>query len=609
MLKQKIGICAISVALLVFVALLCFAVVTGEQENPFYIELNLGDGEERIELWQDGNGTDYVFLPSGADLGKTNIRLETSQKVFLNGEQLQDGQSLEKLELDRPYELRYSAWGRQQEKSFVLMQSANIPTMYIDTQSGSMEYIHEDKDNKESGSYRVYLADGTQENAGEISAVSGRGNYSWTERNKKPYSITLSADTDLLGLGAAKEWILLANATDATHMRNKLIYELADDLGLAYSPGSAWVELVLNGEYAGLYLLSERNEVQTNRVDIARSGGFLVSLELESRLVGRNTPYVKTDSGMILRIHYPENPTQDELTSIQNIWQTVENSLLLESGDGYLDLIDIDSWTKKYLIEEISGNLDGCFLSQYFYFDGSENDNKIYAGPVWDYDLALGNDAEWQLTDARSIFAGRLSVKEGIDSPWIKALLEKEEFLNCVKSYYKECRLLLDEIAAKKVEEYTQLLCRGAANDAVRWGREHTSQKEQSEILKQYLEDRTLFLEELWLEEQNFVYVCLDANNNANWAYRAVLRGEPLRELPILENTENQKFLGWYYKDTDEPFDPAVPITEDIELYAKWKKRTEAKIKSALKLAPLGVIAVLGVGLLALEVRRWKKSR
>ena len=89
----------------------------------------------------------------------------------------------------------------------------------------------------------------------------------------------------------------------------------------------------------------------------------------------------------------------------------------------------------------------------------------------------------------------------------------------------------------------------------------------------------------------------------------AVKKAHQLLDIYRFEDTEKQKFLGWYYKDTDEPFDPAVPITEDIELYAKWEKRTEAKIKSALKLVPLGVIAVLGVGLLALEVRRWKKSR
>ena len=115
-----------------------------------------------------------------------------------------------------------------------------------------------------------------------MEAIRGRGNATWLWE-KKPYSLTLSKSADLLGMGAAKEWILLTNAPDPTHLRNKIAYDLAAEVGLLYSPESNWVDLYLNGEYTGLYLLTERNEIHPQRIP-AGNGTFLVSMELESRL-------------------------------------------------------------------------------------------------------------------------------------------------------------------------------------------------------------------------------------------------------------------------------------------------------------------------------------
>ena len=82
-----------------------------------------------------------------------------------------------------------------------------------------------------------------------------------------------------------------------------------------------------------------------------------------------------------------------------------------------------------------------------------------------------------------------------------------------------------------------------------------------------------------------------------------------MKDLPTFEDTPLQTFCGWYYKDTNEPFDPDRPITEDIEIYAKWQDKPTKKLDQLLKLVPLGVIAVMGVGLLWIEMKRLKRSR
>ncbi len=199
-------------------------------------------------------------------------------------------------------------------------------------------------------------------------------------------------------------------------------------------PDSRWVDLYLNGEYAGLYQLSERNEVHSERVDIGQENSFLVSLELESRLEAQNYPYVLTRENQALRVHYPENPTKTELTRIESCLQSVENAILSEdgidpeTGKHWTELIDLDSWVRKYLIEEVFGNGNAGAISQYFYLDGTEESGKLYAGPGWDYDVTMGSSAAWYLKELQTFFANRLHLRQGQDNPWLYFLYRWEPF-------------------------------------------------------------------------------------------------------------------------------------------------------------------------------------
>lgn len=79
-------------------------------------------------------------------------------------------------------------------------------------------------------------------------------------------------------------------------------------------------------------------------------------------------------------------------------------------------------------------------------------------------------------------------------------------------------------------------------------------------------------------------------------------------DLPVLPDEEYQTFLGWYYADTDEPFDSSVPITQDTEIYAKWADSQQKKVGQVIKLMPLAIIACLGVGILWADIRRMRKG-
>lgn len=181
------------------------------------VQIPSESGEEWVNCWKSEKGEYYVFLPSYADLSKTKIHVKKHGTVYVENQQIKDGMTCENFRLNDHYTLR---WGEEQT-SITFMQSANIPAMYIDTRSGNMDYIHEDKENEEPGALRLYTSNGAANYHGELEKIHGRGNSTWMYGTKKPYNLELAVEADLLEMGSAKKWILLANESDPTHLRNK----------------------------------------------------------------------------------------------------------------------------------------------------------------------------------------------------------------------------------------------------------------------------------------------------------------------------------------------------------------------------------------------------
>lgn len=615
MIKKRIIICILTAVLL---ALSVFVSVGFDQpkESPFYVEVLSDNGTERINCWKNEEGEYYVFLPGYAELSHTKVYLNTENKLSINGNELNDGENCDKFELDVKYDLTCSYFGGVKKSALTFVSSERIATMYIDTKSGSMEYIHSKKGNEESGTISLYNDDGSLNYTGDLEAIGGRGNYTWENFDKKPYSLTLTSDADLLGMGKAQRWILLANADDPSNMRNKIVYDFAKRAGLEYSPDSDWVELYLNGEYAGLYLLCERNELHSQRVEISPDNSFLVSLELEERLVAQNLRHITTEAKQALRVHYPMTVTDAQLKALTKKWQSVENAILAEdgidpqTGKRWQDLIDLDSWARKYLVEELFGNYDAGLASQYFYCDGKENSGKIYAGPVWDFDHALGNSVLWQLTEPNVLYANRLDVKENYQTPWFYKLCQKEEFhAEVVKLYSTEFLPLIEEWLHGSVKNYGDKIFKAFQLNQIRWPSITNGVTAEGEEICDYISERTKFLCSLWLENETYHILRADESFGTNYTHYFVRSGDTVDYLPQFENTEFSDFVGWYYADTDEPFDISKPIYEDVEIYAKWQNSASNKLDDVIKLIPIALISVIFIVLAVIEIKRMKGKR
>lgn len=573
-----------------------------EVNMPLSVTALLDGQQERIDCWVDAQGDCVVFLPSGVELADAAISLEKDTQAVLDGKPLEDGMDCGAFLLDTPYLLSCTAEGITTEHTLTFLQSAQLPSLHLDVQSGNMEIIHETKGNQESGRARLYSQSGELTWSGRIESIRGRGNTSWLQ-DKKPYSMTLAEEADLLGMGQAKEWILLANALDPSHLRNKAVYDLAARAGMAYTPDCQWVDLYLNGDYAGLYLLSERNEIHPQRVDLQEAGSFLVCREMEWRLISQNHPHISLDSGAALRIH------DSGLTKVdlRRIWQPVDSAILAEdgmdplTGSTWQELIDLDSWVMDYLTGEIFGNVDAGIVSTFFYRDGADPSGKIYAGPIWDYDLTMGSKSAWQAEYVQAFFVDRSHIVSFEDTTWAYWLNRKPEFQSRVKELYQTVyRPLVQELLDTGLEAYAAQIQRSASLDQRRWGT--VGAAEETAYIRQYLSERLAFLDSVWIENTQYCKVLVMRNDYSSAFCHAVLPGERIPSLPSYE--ESWDILGWYDASTEQPFDPSQPIYQDTVVYLKKLPAEEDQI-SPLQAAPAGaVLGLLGILILADSKRR-----
>ena len=279
-------------------------------------------------------------------------------------------------------------------------------------------------------------------NGGEIAATNitelkARGNSTFTYAEKKSYQIKLETASNLLQTGEnVKTWVLLANYFDATLMHDKLFKDMAASLQMPYTASCNWVNLYYDGEYRGVYLLSEKNTVKSTGVNITDmedaykeqnpsygtdmqtassknaygmtyfyttgltepgdiTGGYL--LELNHDRPDEVSGFI-TRQGKGMNVKSPEWCGEEAMRYISEYYQAFEDAVYATDKSGnytgvnaegkhYYDYVDRDSLVKIFLMQELALNPDGFISSLYFYKDAGK---KMYAGPIWDQDMTLG---------------------------------------------------------------------------------------------------------------------------------------------------------------------------------------------------------------------------
>ena len=347
------------------------------------------------------------------------------------------------------------------------LQAGGIPIVEISIADGTE--ITEKKDWKAAN--MAITGDFCNEDDFALSEIQikGRGNSSWNMCPKKSYTIKLGSKQKVLGMKKHKRWVLIANYTDRTLLRNYYVSKLTNDLyNTVWNPSFKSVHLIINGKYHGVYILGEAIKVDKNRVDVedisetdADNGGFI--FEINQRL-DELFNFVTT-KGICISLKDPDEITEDKQAKVQEIIQTAEDVLFSSNYTdpltGYQKYFDVDSVIDWYIVNEFTKNCDSADFSSIYYYYNPE-DQLLHMGPNWDFDCSCGN------TFSRSCdYYGGMYIKE--KNQWINRMFTDPAFVERVQQRWNDKKEALYEYTTVKVQDYADTLSASAGMNFKKW--------------------------------------------------------------------------------------------------------------------------------------------
>ena len=516
-----------------------------------------------IQWFRRGENTRYLFLPAGIDASRLRVSLVGADSFTADGVTVQSG---DVTDVFAPGTTVTIANGGS-AYNVIVMQSQNTASVYIKTQSGKIDYISESKRNRESGSLYVLDENGAPAYGNEFEYIRVRGNYSFYPY-KKSFHIKLNDGAPMLGMPSAKTWLLIASYRDNAMIRNGLTFDLAAAAGMAHTAEYRFAEVYVNTVYYGTYILCEKIQINKNRIDAydlekateklnekdlskykrlgtieykrntakyydipnipdELSGGYLLQLELEERYASSASGFV-TAHGQPVLVKSPEYIGKAQMNYIRSLVQSFENAIYAEdgidpdTGKHYTDIADLSSLVGKYLIEEITKNVDGNKSSYYLYKYQDSVSDKLYFGPVWDYDIAYGNCSASYYRE-RSLPSGE-GLMTAVDDYeryyWFPRLYAHEDFQEAVKEAYRTrfrpCLEVIlglaepgeDTVNLQSLTAYEEMLTAAAGMNFTRW-RTFNDPKfpvktgedfhENIEFMRNFLTERMEYLDSIWL--------------------------------------------------------------------------------------------------------------
>jgi len=363
--------------------------------------------------------------------------IDDGSKLAVNGVDQQSGVTINDFKSPVTYTLT-KANGTTKNYVVKVVRYSGLPVFYLTTSAPVVS-----KDVYVTGNLSVDINDSPYPQTVTSIAlqIKGRGNSTW-DMPKKPYRLKFGKKTAMLGFPASKNWVLLANYADKTLMRNAIAFEMGKQFGGDFTPSGRFVEVVMNGEYIGNYLLTQQVEVDPNRVNItsmaatdvsgdAVTGGYL--LEVDQRL--GDSIHFFTTHGLAMNMNTPDGTVPAQQAYIQKYIQDTEDELFAadfaDPVNGYAKYINTDSFINWYLVKEIMKDNDGRDFSSIYYF--KDRSGKLGMGPVWDLDLAAGNT---DYSDCKNPTGWWI-----MNSAWFSRLFEDPAFKAKVKAKWNDIKV------------------------------------------------------------------------------------------------------------------------------------------------------------------------
>lgn len=343
---------------------------------------------------------------------------------------------------------------------------------------------------------RNYMTDAPSNYNGKI-GIEHRGNYSLS-LPQKPYAFETwdingnTIDSSLLGMPAESDWVLLANYNDKSFARNILPFHLFDSMG-HYATRMRLVDVVMNGEYQGIYLLGEKikrgnDRVNVNKLDpteisgIDLTGGYILKIDYWDNTNSwqlNHSPigFPGLDIHMVYVYPKPQDLMPQQTTYIQNFIDDYENALygsnFAHPSLGYRAFIDVPSFIDYFIVNEVCRNGDGFKKSRFFSKDKDKPDGtlkKLKAGPVWDFDWAEKD--MWSGSEDGSQFIYGACDQDVHAPGWYIRLLEDTLFANELRCRYDDMRrsILKESYLDAKIDSVAQTVHESQVWHYQTWG-------------------------------------------------------------------------------------------------------------------------------------------
>ncbi len=570
---------------------------------------------------QSVNGKQYSFVfPYYAQEQEITLNFSNIDLMYKDGVQYTDtGRYIME-------EGEYTALAYGKEYPVIIKYTSDIYQVYLALEEG-IDSLEVDKNKRIKG--EIVITNGiTTEYSGGLEYITGRGNSTWMVR-KKPYSIKLSSKTGLFDMGASRKYALKALYTDNSMVRDAIALKLGEEAGIKYNPKGRFVDLYVDGEYRGLYYLSEKIEVSRSRIniqdldyvneqlnpgvnlkelerlgetsedankikggykwidipnDIAANlgGGYLLEHDIGSRYDDANAGFV-SDYGQPVVIKSPEYASKGQVEYIREYYQQFEDALLSDDGYNslgkhYSDYIDVESFAKMYVFQEYALNQDAARSSSFMY---KEINGKLTMCTVWDLDRGFGFDGmmrDVNLKDPQSIGA-TISTRDRKKEECIFALLcQHAEFRRMAAKCWEENFAPHIQSVIEESEIQEALVRDSVETNYLRWIRERIGFEDfisENIWVREFLQLRAEFMSEFMSPDA--VYVSYK-RNGADGAMLDKYSYMPGDKATVLENEfdgGDAQFLGWNTAADGSgtaymPGDVIGIEGEDVVLYAQW---------------------------------------
>ena len=542
--------------------------------------------------WYYKNGSYILFLPKVANRNKIRVFFTIEKDVLVSAYdennnlvgKFKSGDTVNVFKYDT-LTLKTDNQTKKSKTYKVAVMQSEVGSVFINLNNGASDFraINSSPSHRVTRSGYAMIVDDEDNITYDTLNMRGRGNATW-KREKKPYQIKFDHKVDLYGMGKAKTYILLSNYFDGSLSRNYIFLKLGRDLNLPYSVEAEPVDVYINNNYHGSYLLSEKVQVKKNRIETGKDD-FL--FEVDNHESGKD--YFKTKRGLIVTI---KNPDFDELTAKQKAavkkaarayLNKIENAVYNTSlpTSELKKYIDFESFAKFYWVQELSINFDAFRGSNYFYV----KDGILHAASVWDMDDTM-NRSYYYASPVGYYVLDNARLQRRIDGNWYRKLLLRKDFSDEVDREYIDNRDVITSLV-DGIDTYRESITNTSRMNYVRWNYSKMRSKQggwawlkgdynatsSTNMFKKFLTSKINFYENVYkgLAYDYFIY------SYKVGKYEVENIASDINKLP-LNYTKDIKIYG-VYNGTTTKLDQ-VKITEDETVVnLNYSKKASSRFK------------------------------